>query len=332
MPAPPERLLERCRVLLAERALLLAVDTRVPTVVQQDLLRLVARQGGQVVELAHATGRIDRRAVGSPLSNDRGEREAATAALLSTLAIAGASGVERVLLYPWGLPLHRGVPELMRRFLVEDDLPLEALGEERQALAATAYDRLRAALDPIVNAAAGAGVQLVVAGPSIWPHQFPDETEVALLCQEFAGAPLGACHFSDWAHARTSLLGKASPVIAPPNSEEWSLATTASGLLLPLFKGEVDDGGPADPIATTSAPAAPPPLVRLADAAGLTLRLPLDVGESRWRDAVPQALAAPGPVVFAFDEETSPAELARSIDLINVGLTDQSANNGAERP
>jgi hypothetical protein len=128
-----------------------------------------------------------------------------------------------------------------------------------------------------LRAAEGGGVTIVLPWPPPWPQQLPDAAEVRELeLRCFAGAPLGSCLCTDWAHARSVL----------------------------------ENGDAAQPDAAATALAC----ARVADACGLALRLPLGSGEARWQQTLEAAGEAER--VLTLRSDVTAAEVARSVERL----------------
>jgi len=117
---------------------------------------------------------------------------------------------------------------------------LRQAGEERTARAAPALDAVCLVLDSALQQAEGVGCELLLMMPTPWPWQFPNMGEVMRLLQEFAGAPLSGCFALDWWHVRRQL--EPDRDVDPPAIQDVAQ-------------------------------------VRVADACGLSTRLPPGIGE-----------------------------------------------------
>ncbi|MBK8481840.1 MAG: hypothetical protein IPL40_11770 [Proteobacteria bacterium] len=337
LPGPPQVLLDRWRSLRATHPLALALDPRLPPPVMRELLARSRAQGIGCVELAHPLGSAEGYPMASPLGAERSERRAATQQLLDTLRLAAEHEVPRLVLHPWNLTLRRDPDALRQRFAAGRALPLAELNEQRTDAAPRALDGLLGCLDPLLERAAHEGITIALLTPAIWPQQLPTEAELLALRAELAGAPLEALPASDWEHAAQVVASAASrpaprrrgPVAAQPG-DAWARA--AAQAVVPAGPGStlfVPSGGAATPPppdagteAAATSPSAPARSVdralRLADAAGLRLRLPLGCGEIGWQTALPSALAKCAEAILVFDAATTAAEITRSMAWIDA--------------
>jgi sugar phosphate isomerase/epimerase len=258
----------------------MAIDPRLSPGLQQEVLHAARARGIRCSELAHPQLGPSGLRAASPASGDRDERAAASAQLLDTVQRAAGAGVERVLLPPVILELSQPRAALARRFALGLELAseLEQLEQERAERGRIAIDALCLVLDPVLRRLDPLGGTLVLQLPAPWPHQLPSAEEVAALARLFAGAPLGICHATDWAHVAAALGVEAE------------------------------------------AQAAEPTVLRLADACGLSTRLPVGTGEIDW----PAALAAfgdggrpPCVIVCRAEVEPSPAEMQQAVALVS---------------
>lgn len=275
LPADPAGVVQRWRELAGDSVHHLAVDARFPSELQELLLSRCRVESIAVLELAHPTARTGNRRPASPISADSDERRAARLSIEETLRRAERFGIYRVALHPFELALSSGRQELSRAFLRAERLALPGLLAEREHRAARALDGLRLVLDPLLRAADDAGRRLMLAVPPPWPHQCPSPAEAELLLRSYTGAPLGLGYATDWSY-QAALLREERHSAAVPNGL-WS--------------------------------------VRLADASGLRLRLPLGTGEIEWA-ALLAALPAGLDEVLTLDTETSRQELQQSLELL----------------
>ena len=215
----------------------------------------------------------------SPCSTDRNERRAARASLEQTLVAAASGEVQRVLLTPTALPLRPERPAVARAFARGEPLEHEALDEARGSVAGAALDGLASVLEPCLLRAEAQTLTLVLPWPAPWPHAFPDAAEVAALCTIFEGAPLAGCLCLDWVDVWRAL----RPEREPPRSAGPRLAC-----------------------------------LRVADACGLSQRLPLGTGEGSWREQLDALGASVDGVdrVLTFRPETRPEDVERSLALL----------------
>ena len=269
-------LLRRWLTTRGDLDLALATDPRLPLIVQRALVAGAVDQGVRCTELGHPALQPKGRPAPSPASPARDEQAAAALALVETLQLAEESGAGRVVLYPWTLPLHTSIEELARQFALGADPQVSTLVSQRQGIVATSMDGIRRTLDQTLPRAEAAGTVIGLCLSSVWPHQVPNSEEVFALSEEFAGAPLGTVRASDWEHAAQAAFE------APP------------------------------PPATSG----PYRFLRLADACGLTVGLPLGCGEAQWQQCLRDAGEPPSGAVLALDEHTSPAELTLSLELL----------------
>lgn len=345
VPDPPQALLERWLALRAGHPLALALDARLPLAVQGELLARLRPQALTCAELAHPLGDAHGRRAASPISQDRAERRAATQALLETLRLAVEHEVPRVVLQPWELTLRLELERLRERLARGRHLALDELAAQRSAAAPAALDRLLSSLDPLLDRAAREGVTVALLTPTIWPHQVPNDDELTLLRAELAGAPLDGLPARDWQYAAGVVGSVAADRGADPSSsaaarhsgDAWaqalSRAATPAGpgstLFVPTFTGaEPPAANPSLLTATEGLPPVAPPAPslprarRLADAAGLRLRLPLGCGEIDWARETRPLCDADGEAVLAFDRATTSGELARSLALLDASTAD----------
>ncbi|MCC6750010.1 MAG: hypothetical protein IT371_20260 [Deltaproteobacteria bacterium] len=310
-PSPPRQLLEHWKTRRRETALALALDRRLPPAVQRELVELSLPGGVLVRELAVPGETAPRRPAPRATSADRGERRAATELWRELVAFAASRGVVRLVASPEPLDLSTdSIEALRRRFACAEPLELEALEDERAARAQPALDGWRGLLDGVLKQATDLGVTLAFLTPTVWPHQCPNGEELGRLAEEFAGARLGTVHATDWAHARSALLGE--PATSAPTPAPL-FASTASGLWLPL-PASAPAASPA-PSQRAASPTAPHDSARLADACGLRLRLPLGTGELPLPAAL-EHLPETGDRVLTFDTACTAAEVERSLGLL----------------
>ena len=199
-------MLERWRELGGERVAAIALDARLPPELQAELLPLALQAGLACVEVAHPIRGWQRRRAASPISADRGEREAAVLQLQATAQLAAEAGARRVLLFAGRLPLSSSRDDLAHRFALGRPA-LAGLTEERTALAGPALDHLCMVLDEVLPLCAALSLSLELSLPAAWPDQMPDVREAESLLEVFRGAPLGACFGSDWAEVAGALAG-----------------------------------------------------------------------------------------------------------------------------
>lgn len=310
LPADPAQLLARWDALLPDRQGSLATDPRLSLSQQDELLRLARARGRRCSEVAVPLRDERGRRAPSVSSSDREERRAARAWALQAARLAARQGAERLSLLPTQLSLHREVDELRRAFAEGDILDFDELLAERATLIDAAVDGWRALLDPLLNQAADDGLIVQLLGPTIWPQQLPDRHEIDTLAREFAGAPLQLLLASDWQHARDTLgwqataeeESKQADADLPPEILAMLSAEAISALLAPKSAAAADQP-------------APPTSLRLADAAGLELRLPFGVGEldHAW---LTEQLGAATHATLVCDPGTTREEVERAATLI----------------
>lgn len=315
VPAAPQALLSAWTARRRDQPLELALDPRIPHPVQQQLLSAARDAGYRCEELAHPLVDLRRRRTPSLLARERYERRAARQALAATLELAAAHEVGRVVVYPGALGLGIGVDQLERRFARVERLPRRTLVRRRRAQEAGALDALRSCLDPLLGRASDYGVVIAFAGPTIWPHQLPDETEVGALQREFAGAPLITARFADWAHAsdQLALVPRSAPEgEASPGPQLATETMTPGGLILPAA---LPSGPPPVADEPEASASREPPVLRFADCCGLTLRLPPGCGEVDWERATgPRSLEAG--TVLTVDPSASAEEIDDALALL----------------
>ncbi|MBK6847895.1 MAG: hypothetical protein IPG96_10275 [Proteobacteria bacterium] len=332
VPGPPQVLLDRWLTLRAAHPLALALDARLPPPVMRELLALARVRGLSCASVAHPLGDAQGHRMASAIGQERGERRAATQQLLETLRLAVEHEVARVVLQPWQLALRLDPSTLRDRFARGRLLPLSELAAQRADVAPAALDRLLSCLDPLLDRAAQEGVTIAMLTPAIWPHQLPTEGELARLRVELAGAPLEALPARDWQHAAATLASAAARATAGSRtsatgrpSDAWaeavSRAAAPAGPGSTLFVPSSSAAPPAGASGPSAAAASPPPAgparaLRLADAAGLRLRLPLGCGELAWGADTLPAAAECTDALLVFDAATSAAELDRSLALL----------------
>jgi hypothetical protein len=280
LPAPAAAVLERCQE-LAEGVAGLAFDPRLSSTVRDELLTLARAEHLACFELGHPAG-AGTGSLPSPGSRDRAERLAARRALEETLVCAHRHGVRRVLLPPASLPLLPERSSLARRFARGEALGLEAIDQARAALAPAALDAECTVLEPCLRVAEALDLRLAIPWPAPWPHAFPDASELERLLAIFEGAPLAGCLCLDWAAVHRTLRGSEAAASLP-------------ALLTPARLASL----------------------RVADACGLSQRLPLGAGEGGWRELL--AELGEGELadrVLSFRPDTTAAEVARSLELL----------------
>jgi sugar phosphate isomerase/epimerase len=176
-------------------------------------------------------------------SADRDERAAALKAFETTVRTAGDLGAPIVVVRLGRLEIP-GEPAATRRAFARRELDgarLERLVEERRKLSAQALDRARFGLDRALERAAAAGVTLAVVTAGLWTD-LPSAAELALLCDELAGAPLQPWYDAARAHVRRTLgFGNGRPAVELERAA-GAFLTDAAGLRgdLPWRTGEVD--------------------------------------------------------------------------------------------
>ncbi len=273
LPSGAGALIERLQGLGAADGI--ALDPRLAPELRRAVLAAALRARVPCPELSHPGAGLP-----SPVSQDRGERRAARAALELTLDLAARGACARVLLPPALLPLRPERAELARCFARGEPLDLEGIDELRRELSAPARSALASVLEPCLRRAQDLGLWLVLPLPAPWPHAFPDGDELAQLAASFAGAPLAGCLCLDWIEVLRAL----RPEQEPP--------------------------APTLPIAS----------LRVADACGLSQRLPLGAGEGRWRaqlDAL-GAEARAADRVLTLRPDVTAGEVASSLAALAV--------------
>ena len=310
----PEGILDRWRTLDSKRGLALATDARLGLEFQTALLKQARATGIPLAAIAVPSGE---RSPGA-LAEDRAERAAARALWLATAGLAERFGVAQLVLFPALASLHRSIASLRQRFALGQELGLGPLCDERASLVEPHGDRLRACLDPLLERAASCGVTVALAGPCVWPHQFPDSAELAELHREFSGAPLGRAYFADWHHMR----GLVQP--AAPRAKLQDELPLECAEMLARYSRRIEDFcvGMAVPpqeqdLATAAAQEPPIVQLRLADASGLRGRLVPGQGEICWQ-SLREDLPAPLPALLVLhgDEQTTPEELRVGTSLL----------------
>jgi hypothetical protein len=287
-------LLERWRALSAEGGdATLSLDPRIPPAFQDELLVEARARGLRATEVAHPFLGPEGLPAASFARADPHELRAAASQLRATLERCSEHAVSRVVLYPTSLELAVTPAELRRRHALA--LPRErlaTLAEERRARAGVALDGLALLLDAVLGRAEELGLVILLPTPAAEPHKVPAPVEIAALFERLAGAPLSTCHATDWAHARAALGLDDDGADGADNADDGR----APGAEVALF--------------------GPPVSVRLADACGLTLRLPLSAGEVDWSGGGPFPRGeATEELVLTLDVSARPDEVAASFRL-----------------
>ncbi len=307
-----EKLLASWQALAAELPhVTLATDPRLPVDFQRSLVEAALRQRVTIDELVSPL--IDPRGrrlprLGAP---ERDERRAARQLLVALVTAAAEGEIQRVILHPEVMALHRDVPELQRRFARGEVLQKTKLDAESVTLAPGILDGWRLALDAALDRAATENVEVHILGPTLWPHQVPNAREILDLQREFSGAPLAWQLATDWHHARRVLwqsddnMADRKPPKAPLPPDILAMLPTEE-----IQRLMAQDATDVPKIGIGS--------VRFADACGLELRLPPGVGEVDWTDVdlgdAPRTLVCQGSV----------DELGRAARIVD-------AERGAER-
>lgn len=242
LPAVPAQILAQWEGLAGGAGIrAMALDPRLSPQQQQEVLREARARGIRCCELAHPQVGASRLRAASPASSDRAERAAAAAQLLDTVQLAAGAGVERVVLPPVILELSLPRAVMARQFALGLELApaLEQLELERAERGRVAIDALCLVLDPVLRRLDALGGMLVLQLPAPWPDQLPSDDEAAALARLFAGAPLGTCHATDWAHVAAALGVEVEA--RGPEAAVLRLAD-ACGLstMLPVGTGEID--------------------------------------------------------------------------------------------
>lgn len=257
----------------------LVTDPRLDLPLQRAILEQL--QGIEVLQLCLPRQDTRSRPHPNACSADRMERHAAQKLLLAQIQLAKAFDVPAVIV-PWvELELHRSMAEMQRLFARGSLLPLEALDAERASFGQAIVDRLLQWLEPSLLRASKEGVTLQLCTPAIWPHQAPDRAELTQLGGALAGAPLGLLRGIDWAHARFQLRGEEREIRGgrAPLPVDVAALCAASGVPLEAEElGLSPAGGEAQRPPAVVAPL-PIAALRLADASGLSLRIPPGLGE-----------------------------------------------------
>lgn len=256
----------------------LAIDPRLPGPVQNDLLEIAHRAGTFCCELAHPRRLPNKRPTASLSSLDSHERREAIQQLCLTVETAAKFLVPRIVLYPSLFPLKIDIETLRYCYAIEKSIDTQLLMNHRRFLAERAFDGLCQTLDRVLQKTSAYTLEFCFVVPSMYPHHFPSVGEVNRLLREFKGAPLGAIYATDWAHAKNVL---------SLNEYDEALDTTPTAL-------------------------------RIADACGLTLRLPLGCGEVSWSpvwntlNKIPSLQKA----VLVLETDATNDEISSSIDFL----------------
>ncbi|MCA9669452.1 MAG: hypothetical protein KC503_27845 [Myxococcales bacterium] len=265
---------ERWRELSSSAVDGVAIDARVSAAQLSDLLEQLSRARLRCGELSEPLASQPGKVAPRALADDRDERRAAAQLLADVVELAGRHEVPRVVLLPAVLDLAPSAAALCERFAERTRMPRDRLLRQRLGAAETALDLYLAHLDPLLERADRVGVELALLGPTVWPHQLPDAAELALLRAEFHGAPLAPYLALDWLHAARAL-----------------------GLV---------ELGPK--------PERPGARARVADACGLTLRLPVGCGEVDWE----QVKLPHDECVLALSHDVTRGEIQRSIERLDA--------------
>lgn len=134
-------------------------------------------------------------------SRDKEERRAAQGQVEDAIRLAGEVGASTVIVRLGQLP---GVDdtewqELVHALRLGRDKGQARRLQRRLALAPQVLDQARFALEPLLARAEAAGVTLALVSRARW-YELPDAAEVAVLCEDFRGAPLAACYDAGAAH------------------------------------------------------------------------------------------------------------------------------------
>jgi hypothetical protein len=142
---------------------------------------------------------------------------------------------------------------VVRDFAQDRQGDQERLVADRARRAPRALDLARLALDPLLDAAAGGNVTVAVANSAKW-FDVPDDPEIAVLIDDFRGAPIAHWHDPAAAHIREAL-GFGRHALPAPIGVWLTDAAGARGGL-PWGLGEVDpETVPAAPLDVVHAPA-----------------------------------------------------------------------------
>lgn len=230
---------------------------------------------GLMQELAHRRQRLRPVAVEAPCprprarppllaSSDREERRAALCAATETISRAAELGATPIVV---ALGFIESEPDagwnrLVRAFSRGElaTAEIDRLAEMRAKMTAQALDLARFGLEPLLNRAITANVQVALVNRARW-YEIPDEPERAALFAEFQGAPLCAWHDTAAAHLREVLgFGRHADILATFAERTAGIwLTDAAGLMggLPWGLGEVNrsllNGLQATPVRTVHA-------------------------------------------------------------------------------
>ncbi len=260
----------------------LAIDSRLSLALQADVLQLSSRRGLICAEITHSFTGEFGRPAASIVSADRDELRHARAQIIATLELAHRFEVHRVILSPGRINLKMSESDLRRRFLLGLEWENEPLLQERHSLAVEALDHLCLVLDPVLAAAEKYDLQIVWLSPTFFLHQIPGPNEVRQLLEIFAGSPISICFCTDWAQLAKML---------------------QTGSLDHLTQSKFS-------------------CLRLADACGITGRLPLGRGEIIWPETL-KAIHSARDHVLTFHSGTTEQELMHSLTFYESWCSSQ---------
>jgi hypothetical protein len=239
VPKPPDAMLEELRSLAGGAIDAISLDSRIPLEVKREVARAAPSRGFRVVQMALAESSRSP----SPISEYRDERRRSAANAVQAVELAGQWDMAHIGLGPWLIPSIADLRPLTADYIVGKTISTDTIKERRLARAAEILDRIRALLDVALARADALGRRIILTAPCPLIWAAPNGSELELLRQEFAGAPLDVQLRLDWAHQRVSLEGGSHGVDAdiPPNFERLVVAD-ACGLEggLPFGCGELN--------------------------------------------------------------------------------------------
>jgi len=176
---------------------------------------------------------------------DREERKSAVEAARLTVRLASDVGAPAVIVKLGALDIgtawQKVVKEFARQSLSRPQV--ERLIGDRVKATARALDLARYGLEPILDAAASAGVVLALTNRARW-FEIPDDAELGVLLEDFRGGPLATWYDAAAGHVRDTLgFGRFTEWLAVHGKRAAGVYFgDACGLRggLPWGRGEVD--------------------------------------------------------------------------------------------